>query len=217
MSVVIQSRFFRAARAFAIASVITATASAGPPLICHPFDIGVAKSLPGGPDWHGVSRNYDRTNLTRDTLSLLTPVTPILVRMETLRRAAIYATAAMRAWNRGSYSPEDRAIAMDLFDRLHERARAATGPERALALFDAGYFSATLRETRLIDQSDGYDLLVQADKLRGGDAEIQFALALASQSRRTELKQNEHLRRARDGAAAGSLLAANLVSHFEGR
>lgn len=214
MSVLNLSAFHRAARAFTLVGVFTATAFAGTPLICHPFDIGSAKSLPAGPDWHGVSRNYDRTNLTRDTLALLTPGTPVLVRMETLRRAAIYATAGMRAWERGGYTKEDRAIAMALLGQLRERARTATGPERALALFDAGYFSATLRETRLIDDADGYDLLVQADELRGGDPEIQFALALASQRRPADAKQSDHLRRAREGAADGSLLAVNLTSHF---
>lgn len=214
MSALAVSAILRAIRAFAVVGAVTATALAGPPLICHPFEIGAAKSLPGGPDWHGVSRDYDRANLTRDTLALLTPETPVLVRMETLRRAAIYATAGMRAWERGGYTAEDRAIAMDLLGKLQERARTATGPERALALFDAGYFSATLRETRLIDHAEGYDLLVQADQLRGGDPEIQFALALASQRRPTEPKANEHLRLAKLGATEGSLLAKNLASHF---
>src|SRR2546425_7803398 len=69
----------------------TTTAFAGPPLICHPIEIGQAKSLPLI-DWNqkGTGR-YDLRNLTRDTLAILNPSTPVLVRMETLRRATLYA------------------------------------------------------------------------------------------------------------------------------
>ncbi len=69
------------------------------------FDIGTASSLPWnvGPDWKGMLDTYDRSHLTTDTLALLTETTPIVVRMETLRRAALYATtdkrAAQRAWS----------------------------------------------------------------------------------------------------------------------
>ena len=40
---------------------------AGTPLICHPYNIGNAKSLPGSEgDWKGVNPAYDRANLVRD-------------------------------------------------------------------------------------------------------------------------------------------------------
>src|SRR5260370_16288429 len=71
--------------------VLTTSAHAGPPLICHPIEIGQAKSLPWV-DWNRkVSGGYDLKNLTRDTLAILDSRTPVLVRMETLRRATIYA------------------------------------------------------------------------------------------------------------------------------
>ncbi len=84
---------------------------AGTPLICHPYAIGNAKSLPGSDgDWKGVNPSYDRANLVRGTLALLTPETPLIVRMETLRRAAIYATAGMRGWStQAGFNAEDRA------------------------------------------------------------------------------------------------------------
>ena len=76
-----------------VALAATTSLRAGTPLICHPYTIGAAKSLPGSDgDWKGVNPSYDRTHLVRDTLALLTPETPVIVRMETLRRAAIYAT-----------------------------------------------------------------------------------------------------------------------------
>src|SRR6187455_2370169 len=95
------------------------TALAGTPLICHPYNIGSAKSLPGSDgDWKGVNPNYDRTNLVHDTLALLTPETPIIVRMETLRRAAIYATAGMRGWSAAGFNDEDRANTAAILEKL---------------------------------------------------------------------------------------------------
>src|SRR5262245_19200448 len=77
----------------ALASLlVTAPVFAGPVLLCFPFDIGTARSLPiGGGDWHAIDTRYDIARLTDDTLALLTPDTPIVVRMETLRRATLYA------------------------------------------------------------------------------------------------------------------------------
>ena len=67
-------------------------ALAGPPLVCHPFEIGNARSLPwSGSQWRSVDKSYDANRLVEDTRVLLTPQTPVLVRMETLRRATIYA------------------------------------------------------------------------------------------------------------------------------
>jgi len=60
---------------------LTTSAHAGPPLICHPIEIGQAKSLPWV-DWNRkVSGDYDLKNLTRDTLAILHSTTPVLVRM----------------------------------------------------------------------------------------------------------------------------------------
>src|SRR5690349_19265087 len=56
-------------------------ALAGPPLICHPIEIGNAKSLPwAGKEWRDVKRDYDLNRLVPDTLALLTPEAPVLVR-----------------------------------------------------------------------------------------------------------------------------------------
>ena len=186
---------------------------AGPPLICHPYTIGNARSLPGdGALWHGVSKSYDRKNLVRDTLALLAPETPVLVRMETLRRAAIYATNEMRGWDKGAYTDEDRALATSLLTALQARAKES-GSARALALFDAGFFAETLRQTNMDPGLDGYALLTQAAELRRGDPEIEFALALASAHPQRK-DHAEHLARARAAAKEGSLLASNLASHF---
>src|SRR6202035_4092176 len=65
----------------------------GPPLICHAVDIGSAQSLPWTSSGWNLSgqENYDVSHLVPDTLALLGPSTPVLVRMETLRRATLYA------------------------------------------------------------------------------------------------------------------------------
>lgn len=197
-----------------------AAARAGTPLICHPYAIGDAKSLPGSAgDWKGVNPSYDRTHLVRDTLALLTPETPVIVRMETMRRAAIYATAGMRGWGKASdpaFSDEDRANTGALLAKLKARATTATGPAKALALFDVGFFTETLRHTGVDPSLDGYGVLVDALKLRGADADMEFALALACAwpVKRDELAA--HLARARAGAKPDTLLAQNLATHFSG-
>jgi len=203
-------------RAFAVllfAALLPLAVHAGTPLICHPYAIGDAPTLPGG-SWKGADPSYDRTNLVRDTLALLTPSTPVLVRMETLRRAAIYATANMRGWNKSTpYTTEDRKIAGDLLEQLRLRTTTATDQTRDLALFDLGFFTETLRQTNLDPALDGYDLLLKVAELRPADADVQFALALAS-SWPKRRDYTAHLAQATAGAKPGTLLAANLQSHF---
>ncbi|HWA24266.1 MAG TPA: hypothetical protein VG734_01230 [Lacunisphaera sp.] len=202
---------------FALAATCTLflwqAARAGTPLICHPYAIGDAPTLPGG-TWKGADPSYDRTNLVRDTLALLKPETPVIVRMETLRRAAIYATANMRGWAKNAaYTTEDRAIAGALLAHLRERTTAAPDRDRALALFDLGFFTETLRQTNLDPALDGYDLLLKVAELRPTDAEVQFALALAS-SWPKRRDYSAHLAQATAGARPGTLLAENLESHL---
>ena len=79
---------------FLCAAAVARPALAGPPLLCHPFDIGAAKSLPwsGASSWFDGQAGYDIKHLADDTVAILTPAAPVIVRMETLRRAAIYAS-----------------------------------------------------------------------------------------------------------------------------
>ncbi len=198
----------------ALAALLTATAAfAGPPMICRDYNIGDAASLPFGKDSHAMIASYDRTHLVADTLALLKPDTPTLVRMETLRRAAIYVTRGLKDWDKGVYPDEDRALAAALLDQLRERAAQAKGSARAIAIFDVGFFAETLRQTRMDPNLDGYPLLEQVAELRPNDPEVTFALALASVSPQRK-EHAEHLARARALAKPGSLLAANIDSHF---
>jgi hypothetical protein len=196
----------RAALSIALALAAVVPALAGPPLICRPFDIGTASSLPWntGPNWKGTIATYDVSHVTADTLALLTDTTPILVRMESLRRAAIYATTEKRA-------------ATELLNALMTRAKAA-GPDgklAALALFDAGYLVESYKQLNhingwsgaLVSAVDGRAMVERSLDMRGGDPAIAFAASLMTQGE----SHANHLRQAQEGAKADQLLAKNLA------
>jgi hypothetical protein len=198
--------------------ILARPALAGPPLLCHPFDIGTAKSLPwDGRDawWQGHS-DYRLVNLVADTEALLGPATPVIVRMETLRRAALYAST-------------DPAIARSLMTTLAERAKkaesAATGA-KTLALFDAGYLAATFQQiTQLAGESqfrdraravavaaaavDGIALVNRSIALTPDDPGLRFgaALVVAGTDRAA---YRRHADKARAGAPRDALLARNV-------
>ena len=205
----------------ALAVLITfhQTTQAGPPLICHPFEIGDARSLPwDGPEWRSVKADYSIHRLVEDTLALLTPDTPVLVRMETLRRVTVYAVWA-RIDRKVGYAVSDAKVADELLARLRARAEAVKGQgaAEALALFDYGYLVESYKQAgdkgRQAAGPDGYALLVRAIGLRGHDPAMEFAAALATAHAQGGAHR-EHLRKAVAGAADGSLLARNLVRHF---
>ena len=192
-----------------------APALAGPPFICHPFEIGTTRSLPWtAGDWLGLRSDYAITRVVADTEALLTPAMPTLARMETLRRAVLYASG-------------DRAVAKQLLAALIVRARAAAHPDRlgALALFDAGYAIEAMSEIEqlghhmsdladrgralagLTGSLDGRSLLQRSAALRADDAAIAFALALISETP----DKGPHLAKARAGATQDRLLASNMA------
>lgn len=196
-------------------------AFAGPPLLCHPFDIGTAKSLPwsGTSSWYDSKPGYDLQKLADETEALLTPTTPVIVRMETLRRAAIYASG-------------DPLVAKRLFLTLNDRVRTSgsDAAANALALFDAGYLTETLKEigrlgahgfreinmnaeamASLVKGVDGYAMVQKSLALRANDPSIEFASALIAAST-TERKDRYaiHAEKARAGAKQDALLAKNL-------
>ena len=133
-------------------------ALAGPPLLCHPYEIGAAPSLPWqGHDWWPGRGDYDVANLVADTQALLAPATPVIVRMETLRRATVY---AMR----------DRNVATQLLAVVTERAHALErgGRPDALAWLDAAYLTEALREVAdLAQMSDNTPFNQGVQNVRG--------------------------------------------------
>jgi hypothetical protein len=212
---------------FAIALVaallsFATVAQAGPPLICHAIEIGQAKSLPWiSHSWNlSGGENYDTKNLVKDALEILKPDTPVLVRMETLRRATLYAR-------------KDPVAAKELLARLHARATSAESADNpdALAWFDAGYLAETYKQW--IGQNlphktdgmrmdanpasgvDGYAMIKKAIALRGDDAQMEFAAALVTLSGPRD-EHAQHAQRAIAGAKMDALLAQNLATHFLG-
>ena len=192
-------------------AVLPAIAQAGPPLICHPMSIGDARSLAWGPGsgWNTPRPDYDRARLAEDTVELLGPQTAVLVRMETLRRAAIYASG-------------DAVAAKRLFDALRARvARAADGKVEPLAQFDLGYAVESYRQTRhMFDRllsadppEDGYTLVRQALSARGSDPEMEYAAALITHGRTVRGISDKHLKLAVAGAREGSDLDRTLAAH----
>lgn len=207
----------------ALLSTAIAT-QAGPPLICHSIEIGEARSLP----WISHSWNlsggetYDTKNLVRDTLEILAPDTPVLVRMETLRRATLYAR-------------KDPVAAKELLARLHGRATSAesSGHPDALAWFDVGYLAETYKQwigqnmPHMTDRMrmdpnpaagvDGYAMVKKAIALRGNgdDPQMEFAAALITLSGPAE-EHRQHAQKAVAGAKTDSLLARNLATRFIG-
>lgn len=157
---------------------IATPALAGPPFICHAFDLNGSPSLPWGTNiaagWNNPDPAYDVQKLTADVTKLLTPTTPVSARMETLRRATIYAS-------------RDKAVAAGLLSALETRASA--NPNDANALFDAGFLTEAYRQgsrvyewdmlggrekelwtMRAAPSKDGVRLLDQAVALNGPTA-----------------------------------------------
>ena len=183
--------------------VLVTSALAGPPLICHRIEIGTARSLPwAGTAWNlSGNEKYDIRNLVRDTLAILDSNPPVLVRMETLRRATLYAG-------------KDPQAAKELLIRLHARTNVPQAD--AMAWFDAGYLAAAYGQWLKQNPAaglDAYALVQKAISLRGNDPEMEFAAALIT-LRGPEKDHQEHVRRAIAGAKSDPLLAQNLASRF---
>lgn len=201
----------------------------GPPLICHSISIGESKSLP----WEGGSMNtkkgYNAKHLVKDLTALLGTTTDVIVRMETLRRAAIYAR-------------EDGNVAWALVGSLALRALDddESNADGALALFDTGFTIAVLEQldpslvgrlgvskdvtgyayvSRAIDQARKINL-PQAAAMEYGAAlmtmpEMRHGATRAKDGAGTgDDLHDAHIRAAAAGAQPGSLLETNLAAHL---
>ena len=198
--------------------LLAAPAFAGPPLLCHPFDTAGAPSLAwGGKGWNQARTHYDLATLVAQTEALLGADVPVIARMETLRRAAIYASREGR-------------VANALAERLEARADAADRDVRALAAFDSGYYREVLQEIvrlqgydmpgigkvdapalrALLAGGDGNQRIDEALALRPRDPALRFAAALVASADQRRDEIAGHVRIARAGVADDRLLAANI-------
>jgi len=216
-------RFCRyAVWSFAACLALATAVLAGPPLICHAIEIGGARSLPWiSHSWNlSGSENYDLTKLVPDTLAILDSGAPVLVRMETLRRATLYAR-------------QDPQVARELLTKLYARTQDAAngGHLDALAYFDAGYLIACYKQwigknmphmtdgmrmdANPASNLDGYALVKKAIALRGQDSEMEFAAALITMDGPQDAHW-KHVWNATAGAGSDALLAANLKTRYLG-
>ncbi|HYL64745.1 MAG TPA: hypothetical protein VE077_19190, partial [Candidatus Methylomirabilis sp.] len=181
----IHARSVRCLAGIFAALLLATSATAGPPLICHAIEIGSAKSLPWiSHNWNlSGSENYDLKKLVPDTLAILDSNAPVLVRMETLRRATLYAR-------------QDPQAARELLAKVVARSTEAenSGHPDALAYFDAGYLIECYKQwigrnlPHMTDNMrmdpnpaaslDGYALVTKAIGLRAEDPQMEFAAAL---------------------------------------
>jgi hypothetical protein len=192
---------------FGLAAIATMfVAQAGPPLICHPYNIGGAKSLPWGTgsDWNAENPAYNIQNLVTDTLAILDQGAPVLVRMETLRRAVLYGA-------------NDHTAARALLAKLKDREAATPS---ANAYFDYGYFLASLKQIHWLYKEDlsagvdGYQFVEKALALRPDSPEMHFAAAIMLTDPPRPAERDTHLSKAR-AAKSDVLLAQNLATHFQ--
>jgi len=187
-------------------AILAPQLSAGPPLICHPFETGDLELLPwkGGSNWNSPSPNYPVAKLVEDTLRLLSPKMPVIGRMETMRRAAIYASSNV-------------AVGHELLARLMGRAMHEDAD--GLAWFDAGYLVETFRQlgwmhkNRLAEGLDGRQWIARSARAGVEAGAVEYALALMTEG----AWPNEHVRKAKASAKPGSLLAINLARHESGK
>jgi hypothetical protein len=196
----------------------------GPPLVCHEFAIDDAKSLP----WErGMNprKDYDKSHLIADVAAILKTEPNLVVRMETLRRAALY--------TRG-----DRGLAWELFGRVGcgVLEQAAIQGMESLAWFDAGFLAACFDQmgvdlgikSGVAEEQVGYGYLLRAlEKARVEKSDqiatIEFAAALVvhpamrhGEPSEADLERyGRHIDAAHAGALPGSLLAKNLAAHEE--
>jgi hypothetical protein len=192
--------------------VLASATFAGPPLICHTFDIGDAKSLPWiSHDWNlSGGENYDTHNLANDTIALLDGSEVPLVHMETVRRATLYAR-------------KDPQAAKQLLVQLAARARStkSSAHPNALAIFDAGYLAEAYKQwlgqgsANPANGLDGMVWIENALQASGNNPEIEFAAALIT-LHDSDAKHQAYAQRAAAGAKNDELLARNLARHFIG-
>ena len=208
------TRSLVAAVAFAVVSAAV-PALAGPPLICHPFETRGGALLPwqanAGTNWNAQLASYDTDKLTTDAIKLLEADTPVLTRMENLRRATIYAQ-------------KDPLLARQLLEAVMGRALSTHtgGPQ---AWFDAGYLIESYKQASMIRgrksdpswtavdatiKTDGYGFVRKAMTMIGTpNAEMEFAASLMTQGATSA----DHRARAAAAAADGSALAINLARY----
>lgn len=184
------------------------------PLVKWALEIADAKSLPWGDPlgWDAISPGYDVRQVPADTLAVLSPATPVLNRMETLRRALVY-------------SRSDPRVAYQVLAALTSRVRdaEAAGKADVLAWFDLGYMVEAFRQARWLNTEslvdvNGYSLVMKAIRVAGDSApaalEMQLAAGLIVLEPKGQHPYYPHFKTVVREASEGSLLEKNLLLHL---
>ena len=228
----------------ALPVVLAAAAPAvlGPPTVCHPIDIGNAKSLPWGGAPFATAADYDVARTVDDTLAILRDSPDTLVHMETLRRAVIYLTplsdagkAKPEAWRETEVARLLAALQADVSKGTTSGAGAkaaksehacsatavAADPALGLRTFDVGYLQAVLWQSdRFGSDSARAELasemkgwLDKAAALRPDDGALHLGVALATFEGQESPACYAHLDKAVAAATdPDGLLRRNLMS-----
>ena len=186
---------------------IPAGVEAGPPCVCWPVDAGDAPVI--DVERRGATGSEIASKLLRG----LDDKSPVLARMENLRRAAM----ALQG---------DDDTANYILSRLQARVlNAETGVPKnatkviALRWFDAGYAVACFTEAGQVSGMDGYPWIARAielsgaDKLVGGSGAMHYAAALSvlMPKRKGHAMFGHHLQQMKAAAEKDALLAKNLA------
>lgn len=193
-------------------ALATSIAVAGPPMICHPVEVGdagEAECLPWGDKPFKKSRRFRTSELVGRTITALDGSSSALVHLETLRRAALY-------------SDNDADLAGRLIGGLMARAldAEAGSADASLAWLDAGYLAQcydqlgvrTGVQYGMADGIVGYAWVRRSLALSPDDAEFEFAAAMMT-ARAGGTGHEQHVARARKLAAPDSLVSRNLEVH----
>ncbi len=185
------------------------------PLVKWALEIGDAKSLPWGDphSWNSGAQHYDIERVSADAQALLAPETPVLARMETLRRAVVY-------------SEKDSRLAYQLLAALGSRVREADDSAKpdAMALFDLGYFFEACRQASWLKKEylgdlNGYSLVMKAIRMAGNGApgalEMQFAAGLILLEPKGQHPYYPHFKTVVREVSKGTLLEKNLLIHLK--
>lgn len=207
----------------------------GPPMVCHEVMIGKAKSLPWDGGRGGSASGYDVKKLPGDTAALLAAESSTLVRMETLRRAAVYMSYQTPA--------EGERLAWELIGRRGGWVMLgeASGKLDPASWFDVAYFIGCLNQVGMASAPKfgeaqgvpGYMIMQKALKLAkelntgpNEMAEMQFGAAVMTHPamRNMEWKYDigtkddiydRHILAAVKGCQGNELLETNIAAHLK--
>ncbi|MFN0131644.1 MAG: hypothetical protein ACKVW3_03790 [Phycisphaerales bacterium] len=188
----------------AAVGMMAASAVAGPPLLCFPYQCDETVSLAE------TKRGKDHDGLVERTIKSLDEAKTTLGKMETIRRAV---TAV----------GDNAALAHRLHERLLARALDASAEQKdaAGALFVAGMWVATITQAGAkLDGEPGerYNMagmawVERAIEMDPGDAAKSFGAAVIAADKDRSIAQ-KHLKRAVAGAEQGSALARSIETNL---